>query len=215
MTATDWRTAAACAPGSGVDPDAFYPTGAGATTAKRICAGCPVAAECLADALAAGPYLVGIYGGTTEHERRQLLRGTDSPAGPTGATYPPETRQQAIGLWTAQRPAYAADGACARAIARQLGVGAPATVLAWVRSAGVGEPLKCRPRTPEEREEAVDRYRAVRRDFGSDTAAQDAVSAELGVARSALRGWLRDAGVIDPKPQRPRNPRGRKAASGP
>jgi WhiB family redox-sensing transcriptional regulator len=75
-----WRQRAACAR-PGVDPEWFYPakrTGGG--RAKRVCAGCRVQAECLADALAAPQLLdLGIRAGLTELERRRLR----SPRGRT------------------------------------------------------------------------------------------------------------------------------------
>jgi WhiB family redox-sensing transcriptional regulator len=66
-----WHEDAACA---GIDPDRFYPEpGPGITrdiaAAKRVCAGCPVRAECLAYALAHDERH-GIWGGTTPQERR-------------------------------------------------------------------------------------------------------------------------------------------------
>ncbi|WUS68753.1 WhiB family transcriptional regulator [Kitasatospora sp. NBC_01246] len=69
---------AAC---KGVDTDLFYPDpeeiGPAAEWAERrakmICAGCPVRAMCLADALDRREP-AGIFGGLNEHERRPLLR---------------------------------------------------------------------------------------------------------------------------------------------
>lgn len=83
MTSTDtmvgaggWRDRAACL---GVDPELFFPvadTGpahvAQVEAAKAVCAGCPVVAECLAEALARIPD--GIAGGLTAAERRALRR---------------------------------------------------------------------------------------------------------------------------------------------
>lgn len=55
-----------------MDPDLFYPErGEEVATAKAVCATCPVRAECLA----AGLYeKYGIWGGTSERERRKLRR---------------------------------------------------------------------------------------------------------------------------------------------
>ena len=47
--------------------------GSSTATARAICATCPVAADCLAEALA-DPQLVGIWGGTSARERRQMRR---------------------------------------------------------------------------------------------------------------------------------------------
>jgi len=72
-----WTTDALCAQ---VDPDLFYPeTGAPNRDAKRVCAGCEVRVECLAYALAHRERH-GVWGGTTERERRRLRRGPVTPA---------------------------------------------------------------------------------------------------------------------------------------
>ena len=75
-TPRDWRSRAACL---GVDPELFFPVAedgpvhdAQVAKAKAVCAGCPVVAVCLADALARIPD--GIAGGLTEQERRALRR---------------------------------------------------------------------------------------------------------------------------------------------
>jgi WhiB family transcriptional regulator, redox-sensing transcriptional regulator len=68
---TDWRNYAAC---RNVDPDLFFPFGtAGASLAeieeaKQVCRTCPVSAACLRWALDSGDD--GVWGGTTENERR-------------------------------------------------------------------------------------------------------------------------------------------------
>lgn len=68
----EWTERAACLP---EDPDLFFPTrGADVNAAKEVCAGCPVRAECLDYALASGQHH-GIWGGTSERERRRLRRG--------------------------------------------------------------------------------------------------------------------------------------------
>ena len=67
-----WAAYAAC---RNSDPGLFFAgtEGGDTRTAQRICAGCPVNEECLDWALmAAVPY--GVWGGTTEQERRRLLR---------------------------------------------------------------------------------------------------------------------------------------------
>ena len=72
----DWRDHAAC---SRLDPDLFFPvstSGASLTdieAAKRVCRGCPVAAPCLRWAMDLGQ-VSGIWGGTTDEERRALRR---------------------------------------------------------------------------------------------------------------------------------------------
>ena len=66
-----WATKAACA---GVDPALMFP-GQGDDTrpAKAVCDGCPVKAECLNHALRHHENW-GIWGGTSEKERRQMRR---------------------------------------------------------------------------------------------------------------------------------------------
>ena len=65
-----WMAAGLCAE---VDPELFYPeTGAPNRDAKRVCGGCDVRAECLAYALAHRERF-GVWGGTTERERRPEL----------------------------------------------------------------------------------------------------------------------------------------------
>lgn len=68
---TDWRNYAACCD---VDPDLFFPLGTSGASllqieeAKKICRTCPVSAPCLRWALDSGD--AGVWGGTTEDERR-------------------------------------------------------------------------------------------------------------------------------------------------
>jgi WhiB family redox-sensing transcriptional regulator len=87
-----WRTRAACRPGSGVDPELFFPVASPGTTpykvqaakAKSVCADCPVRGECLESALAvpSGKDYGGIQGGMDEAERaaiRKRRRGEAVP----------------------------------------------------------------------------------------------------------------------------------------
>ena len=54
------------------DPELFFPeTGNRPREAKKVCARCPVRAECLTYALTQDR-VYGVWGGTTEQERRQL-----------------------------------------------------------------------------------------------------------------------------------------------
>lgn len=72
-----WRDAAACL---GADPEMFFPVGSSGPAeaevldAKRVCGQCPVSVPCLRWALSHG-VTAGVWGGTTEEERRRL-RGT-------------------------------------------------------------------------------------------------------------------------------------------
>ncbi|MFI0240347.1 WhiB family transcriptional regulator [Streptomyces sp. NPDC016845] len=75
---TDWRGSAAC---RGMDPDLFFPIGNSTgfavlvqiDEAKEVCRTCPVARQCLRWAMDAGA-VDGIWGGTTEEERRAVRR---------------------------------------------------------------------------------------------------------------------------------------------
>ncbi|MFJ8792459.1 WhiB family transcriptional regulator [Streptomyces sp. NPDC102462] len=76
----DWRVRGLCLR---EDPDLFFPIGSvnsgpaalQTDEAKAVCRHCPVMEQCLAWALDAGP-VEGIWGGTTEGERRALRRRT-------------------------------------------------------------------------------------------------------------------------------------------
>jgi WhiB family transcriptional regulator, redox-sensing transcriptional regulator len=70
ITAPGWHDRAACI---SEDVDLFFPVApADEIAAKAICAGCPVRAKCLDYATAHA--LLGIWGGTTEDERRNTRR---------------------------------------------------------------------------------------------------------------------------------------------
>jgi WhiB family redox-sensing transcriptional regulator len=60
------------------DPDLFFPDPTdreGIDKAKRICAGCPIAFDCLETAMADSDLRKwGIWGGTTPEERKTMLR---------------------------------------------------------------------------------------------------------------------------------------------
>ena len=66
----DWAKEGQCL---GMDPDALFVQGKDQRAAKLACRGCPVIAECLADALDNRTEF-GVWGGMTERERRALLR---------------------------------------------------------------------------------------------------------------------------------------------
>ena len=71
-----WRNLAIC---RDTDPDLFFPVGTTGYAlvqidrAKQVCAECPVNSECLEYALETNQDS-GIWGGTSEEERRQLRR---------------------------------------------------------------------------------------------------------------------------------------------
>jgi WhiB family redox-sensing transcriptional regulator len=67
----EWMADGLCAQ---VDPELFFPeAGAPNREAKAVCAGCEVRSECLAYALAHRERF-GVWGGTTERERRRMRR---------------------------------------------------------------------------------------------------------------------------------------------
>jgi WhiB family transcriptional regulator, redox-sensing transcriptional regulator len=66
-----WQDHANCL---GLDSDLFFPDrGESTAEAKAICAACAVRDECLEYALASGQKF-GIWGGTSERERRAIRR---------------------------------------------------------------------------------------------------------------------------------------------
>lgn len=72
----DWTTRAAC---RGRDVNEFYPLGTGVAAeqatqaAKKVCHRCPVAAECLSEAMSANDFY-GVRGGMSGLERAELRR---------------------------------------------------------------------------------------------------------------------------------------------
>jgi WhiB family redox-sensing transcriptional regulator len=76
LAGEDWRDDAACLH---ADPDLFFPDGTAGPAlrqqdqAKRICRSCPVQQPCLTWALDQA-IVSGVWGGTTEDERRALRR---------------------------------------------------------------------------------------------------------------------------------------------
>ncbi|MFK4091096.1 WhiB family transcriptional regulator [Kribbella sp. NPDC020789] len=69
--ADDWQDRGLCAQ---TDPESFFPEKGGSTRdAKKICAGCPVAAQCLEWALE-NDERFGIWGGKSERERRKIAK---------------------------------------------------------------------------------------------------------------------------------------------
>jgi WhiB family redox-sensing transcriptional regulator len=74
---SDWRVDALCAQ---IDPELFFPEKGGSTReAKKICNQCDVVRECLQDALSHEERF-GIWGNTTERERRKIRWATQSIA---------------------------------------------------------------------------------------------------------------------------------------
>lgn len=72
LSLPEWHLKAKC---RGTDPDLFFPGRGGSTRpARALCAACPVQAECLEYALLLRPKALGIWGGTTERDRRRLRK---------------------------------------------------------------------------------------------------------------------------------------------
>ncbi|PSJ27818.1 WhiB family transcriptional regulator [Streptosporangium nondiastaticum] len=88
----DWRQYAACLH---EDPELFFPVGSRGPAvvqtedAKSVCRRCPVREDCLRWALDSGQES-GVWGGTSEAERRALRRaaGTRRGASPAGRVRP-------------------------------------------------------------------------------------------------------------------------------
>lgn len=69
--ATEWVTRRNCAE---TDPNVFFPSdGAGVIAAQRVCRECPVKEPCREYALA-NNITHGVWGGTSERQRRRILR---------------------------------------------------------------------------------------------------------------------------------------------
>ncbi|MEU5523014.1 WhiB family transcriptional regulator [Streptomyces sp. NPDC093250] len=72
----NWRNSAAC---KSEDPDLFFPIGTSGPAllqteqAKAVCRRCPVQEQCLEWAMETGQS-IGVWGGTSEDERRALKR---------------------------------------------------------------------------------------------------------------------------------------------
>jgi len=70
--ATDWHERGSCH--GHPNPELWFPTHGqfrDGNQGKEICRGCPVRTQCL-DYAQANPGLVGIWGGTTDTERREM-----------------------------------------------------------------------------------------------------------------------------------------------
>ena len=73
----DWQDDGLCKES---DPEAFFPEKGGSTKqAKAVCRRCPITEKCLQYALENGERY-GIWGGQSEHQRRQILKGLNDMA---------------------------------------------------------------------------------------------------------------------------------------
>ena len=78
----EWMARGLC---TAIPPSTFFPSdGAGVEAARKICADCPVRAECLEHALV-NRIDHGVWGGCSERERRRILKrrrtGQEAPVG--------------------------------------------------------------------------------------------------------------------------------------
>jgi Transcription factor WhiB/Homeodomain-like domain len=123
--ARDWRHRAAC---RNLDPEIFFPVAEIGPArarqerrAKAVCARCPVVAECLTWALETGQ-AYGVWGGTTEHERRAQRRPRETSAPRHDPDPGPlEKPRRGAGI-RAEGIEALISGATPRAVARDLGV---------------------------------------------------------------------------------------------
>lgn len=72
----EWMRAAAC---KTVGASLFFATDGGITDAKKVCEGCPVKETCLEYALSHNEQH-GVWGGTSERERRRIRRNRKAVA---------------------------------------------------------------------------------------------------------------------------------------
>ncbi len=92
-----WREQALCAQ---TDPEAFHPEkGQSPKKALAVCAVCPVALDCLTEAMTTAAGSAGIWGGTTENDRRAIRRRlAGTPLGATPGRNRKKERDEAIVL---------------------------------------------------------------------------------------------------------------------
>lgn len=91
----DWPALAAC---KGLPTDLFIPDkerGRVDPLAVQVCAHCDVRDECLQWALDNGE--VGLWGGTTDNDRKKIRRAQENKPGPKGA--PPPHHSEARAQW--------------------------------------------------------------------------------------------------------------------
>ncbi|MGW2203393.1 WhiB family transcriptional regulator [Streptomyces sp. NPDC001774] len=72
---TNWQEHGLCRQ---VDPDLFFPEFGTAASARSICTACEVRLQCLEYAIAHGEH--GVWGATTDDQRREIRRTRDAAA---------------------------------------------------------------------------------------------------------------------------------------
>lgn len=117
----NWHEHALCAQIGG---DWWFPEkGDSVLPAKRVCANCPVATQCLGEAMS-DPSTVGVWGGTTTRERMKMRRRQGLPGIQQGR--PRTDRLVAIAAWKA--------GTSPKTIALDLEV-SERTIHRWIKEA--------------------------------------------------------------------------------
>lgn len=77
ITPTLFDTPTPCAT---VDPDIFFPPKGGSPQrAKHICSGCYAKRRCADEAVAGGYTILGVWGETTDHDRRKIRKARRHP----------------------------------------------------------------------------------------------------------------------------------------
>ncbi len=107
-----WRSSAACRPGSGVDPEIFFRgRGESIEEAQAVCAKCPVKRECLAQAVAYGWNLNGVWAGLSERQRKALIERRPTPEHGTDWGYKSHLRRGEETCWCCKAAHAAAQAA--------------------------------------------------------------------------------------------------------
>lgn len=188
-----WSARAAC---SGMDLGLFFPDqGEKSTAARRVCAACPVAAQCREFAGRFSSY--GVFGGELWAAGNILV--TERPVGTGGQltrTYPQKVRERGLALYRQLRPAAETDTQACEQVAEQLGIRSRGTVMYWVRDAENpdGPQLGARERKlAQRRADAVAMLRRIRPQYPSDESACAAVAREFGTVAGTVRQWERRA----------------------
>lgn len=100
-TESNWLVNAKC---RALAPNVFHPgRGESEIGAKAVCAGCPVQVHCLRYALNASEH-IGIWGGTSERQRRVLRSASRVRSNSEGITYA-EAIDVEIRLWSKRETA--------------------------------------------------------------------------------------------------------------
>lgn len=190
---TRWQQEAAC---RGMDVSLFFPEqGEKSTAAKRVCAACPVAAQCRE--FAGQFHTYGVFGGELWAAGNVLTTHAPTDAGgQLTRTYPQETRERGLALYRQLRPHAETDTQACEQVAKQLGIRSRGTVMYWVRAAENpdGPQLGERERKlAQRRAEALTMLGRILNQHPSMEAACAAVGAAVGVHGGTVREWHKRA----------------------